>query len=72
MQFGASAALHEAITLEDGKVSQANFNDYPVLRIPESPAIQVQIIDSTLPPSGAGEIAVPVAAPPLAGVAPAL
>jgi isoquinoline 1-oxidoreductase subunit beta len=66
LQFGVSAALYEAITLEDGKVSQANFNDYPVLRIPESPAIHVQIIDSKLPPSGAGEIAVPVVAPAIA------
>ena len=66
LQFGVSAALHEAITLDDGHVVQSNFNDYPVLRMSESPAVQVRIIDSTRPPSGAGELAVPVVAPAIA------
>jgi isoquinoline 1-oxidoreductase beta subunit len=66
LQFGVSAALHEAITLDKGHVMQSNFHDYPVLRMAESPAVRVRIIDSTRPPSGAGELAVPVVAPAIA------
>jgi isoquinoline 1-oxidoreductase beta subunit len=57
--FGLSAALLGAITLEDGRVQQDNFDGYPVVRLDESPAIEVAIIDSTEKPSGIGEPGVP-------------
>ncbi len=53
--FGISAALHGEITLKDGRVEQANFDSYPVLRIDEAPAIEVHIVPSEEPPGGMGE-----------------
>jgi isoquinoline 1-oxidoreductase subunit beta len=66
LQFGASAALYEAISIEAGRVVQSNFSDYPLLRIASSPMTDVQILPSSAPPSGAGEIAVPPVAPAVA------
>jgi isoquinoline 1-oxidoreductase beta subunit len=53
--FGITAALHGEITLKDGRVEQANFDTYRMLRIDEAPAIEVHIIQSTEPPGGIGE-----------------
>ena len=61
--FGVSAALMNAITLRDGAVIESNFHDFPVQRIADAPAITVSIVESALPPGGAGEPGiVPVAA----------
>lgn len=64
--YGLSAALHGAISFEDGKVVQSNFDDYSVLRMNEMPAVEVHILPSTNKPSGVGEPATPVIAPALA------
>jgi len=66
LQFGASAALYEAISIEAGRVVQSNFSDYPLLRIETSPMTDVQILPSSAPPSGVGEIGVPPVAPAVA------
>jgi isoquinoline 1-oxidoreductase beta subunit len=63
--FGLSAALHGEITLEEGRVVQSNFHDYPVLAPAESPEIDVTLVDSDYPPGGAGEPGVPPVAPAL-------
>lgn len=57
--FALSAALHGEITLKDGKVEQSNFHDYPVLRMAQSPEIEVHIVTSDKDPSGVGEPGVP-------------
>ena len=64
--FGLSAALYGAITLKDGAVEQSNFNDYPVLRMNEMPAVEVHIVPSTEKPTGVGEPGVPPIAPAVA------
>jgi isoquinoline 1-oxidoreductase beta subunit len=64
--FGLTAALKSEITLKDGRVQQNNFDDYPMLRIFESPKVKVYIVPSTENPSGVGEPGVPPAAPALA------
>jgi isoquinoline 1-oxidoreductase beta subunit len=64
--FGLAAALAGAVTLKDGKVEQGNFDDYPVLRMNQMPAIDVHILPSTNKPSGVGEPGTPVIAPALA------
>jgi len=53
--FGASAALYNAIDIEKGRIVQANFDTYRVMRIDEAPAIEVYFVDSDQPPSGTGE-----------------
>lgn len=61
--FGLTTALMDRITLENGAVIESNFYDYPMLRIADSPDIAVAVIQSDLPPGGAGEPGVvPVAA----------
>jgi len=64
--FGLSAALHEAITLEDGRVRQSNFDTYPILRMHEMPMIEVYIVESREAPGGVGEPGVPPLAPAVA------
>jgi isoquinoline 1-oxidoreductase beta subunit len=64
--FGLTAALKTEITLKDGRVEQSNFNDYPMMRIFESPEIEVHIVPSTENPTGVGEPGVPPVAPALA------
>jgi isoquinoline 1-oxidoreductase beta subunit len=53
--FGITAALYGKITLKDGRVEQANFDTYQILRINEAPAIEVFIVQSSEPPGGMGE-----------------
>ena len=53
--FGITAALYGEITLKNGRVEQANFDTYQMLRINEAPAIEVHIVKSSEPPGGMGE-----------------
>ena len=64
--FGLAATLKTEITLEKGRVQQRNFNDYPMVRMFESPAIEVYIVPSTEHPTGVGEPGVPPVAPAVA------
>ena len=64
--FGLTAALKSEITLKDGRVEQGNFHDYQMLRIFESPEIEVHIVPSSESPTGVGEPGVPPVAPALA------
>jgi isoquinoline 1-oxidoreductase subunit beta len=64
--FGLSAALYGEITLEGGRVQQSTFKDYPVVRMNESPAIEVYLVPSTQSPGGMGEPGVALIAPAVA------
>jgi isoquinoline 1-oxidoreductase subunit beta len=64
--FGLTAALKTEITLENGRVQQSNFHNYPMVRMFESPQIDVHIIESTEKPTGVGEPGVPPVAPAVA------
>lgn len=64
--YGLSPALLSEITLEEGRVKQSNFHDYPVLRIDQMPDVEVHIVPSTEPPTGVGEPGTPVIAPAVA------
>jgi len=64
--YGLAAALTGAVTLKEGRVEQANFDDYPILRMNQMPAIDVHILPSQAKPTGVGEPATPVIAPALA------
>ncbi|HEY5756343.1 MAG TPA: xanthine dehydrogenase family protein molybdopterin-binding subunit [Steroidobacter sp.] len=64
--YGLSAALTGAVTFKEGQVEQSNFDDYPVLRINEMPAVETHIVPSKAKPTGVGEPGTPVIAPALA------
>ncbi|MBV9747267.1 MAG: xanthine dehydrogenase family protein molybdopterin-binding subunit [Acetobacteraceae bacterium] len=66
--MGLSLAKHGAITFKNGRVQQGNFDDFPVIRVDESPVVtNVYIVPpgAETPPSGAGEPGVPPFAPAL-------
>jgi isoquinoline 1-oxidoreductase subunit beta len=63
--FGLTAALKTEITLENGVVQQKNFHDYQMLRMFESPTIEIHIVPSEANPTGVGEPSVPPVAPAL-------
>lgn len=64
--FGITAALYGEITLENGQVIQSNFHDYPVLRLNNTPKIEVYIVPSKETMGGAGEPGVAPIAPAIA------
>jgi isoquinoline 1-oxidoreductase subunit beta len=53
--FGLTALLYGDITLKDGRVQQTNFDTYQLLRMPETPRIEMHIVKSTEKPGGIGE-----------------
>ena len=53
--FGLTAALYGEITIDKGRVQQSNFNDYRMLRINQTPKIDVHVIKSGEAPGGIGE-----------------
>lgn len=57
--YGLSGALLGDVRIKDGKVEQSNFHDYPVLRMTETPPIEVHIVASEAAPSGVGEPGLP-------------
>jgi isoquinoline 1-oxidoreductase beta subunit len=61
--YGLSAALHGAIRLDQGRVVESNFHDYPVVRITEAPRIEVRLVGGEDPPGGVGEPGTPPIAP---------
>ncbi|GLQ93717.1 xanthine dehydrogenase family protein molybdopterin-binding subunit [Dyella acidisoli] len=64
--FGLSAAMYSGLTLKNGAVEQSNFNDYRVLRINESPMVEVHRVINAEAPGGIGEVGTAIAAPALA------
>jgi isoquinoline 1-oxidoreductase beta subunit len=63
---GLSAAFHEEIVLEGGAVKPGNFHEYPLLRLKESPRIEVYLVPSHDAPGSVGEPGLPPAAPAVA------
>jgi len=63
--YGLSA-MKGAITFDKGRVQQQNFNNYEVLRIDETPEMEVYIVPSTAAPGGIGEASTPAIGPAVA------
>ncbi|MBV9726742.1 MAG: xanthine dehydrogenase family protein molybdopterin-binding subunit [Gammaproteobacteria bacterium] len=63
--FGLTAALYGEITLAKGRVQQSNFHDYRMLRIDQTPPIDIHLIKSDAPPGGIGEAGTVAALPAL-------
>jgi isoquinoline 1-oxidoreductase beta subunit len=64
--FGVTAALYGAITLKNGRVEQANFDTYQILRMNEAPEVEVHIVQSSEPPGGMGECGTSAVVPAVA------
>jgi isoquinoline 1-oxidoreductase subunit beta len=64
--FGLSAVLHGEITFAGGRVEQGNFNDYRILRIDETPSIEVHVMPSAEYSGGIGEPGTVVVQPAVA------
>jgi CO/xanthine dehydrogenase Mo-binding subunit len=63
--FGISGALWGEVTLKNGRVQQSNFHDVRVLRMNETPAIEVHLVRSAEAPGGIGEPGTAATAPAL-------
>jgi len=64
--FGLSAALYGEITLDKGRVQQTNFDRYRVVRMNESPTIDITLVQSNEKPGGIGEPATALIGPAVA------
>jgi isoquinoline 1-oxidoreductase beta subunit len=61
---GLNAAWRQELDIKRGRVVQANFDEYPMLRIPDAPrGIEIHFIKTDYPPTGLGEPALPPLAP---------
>ena len=56
---GLSATIYGGITVQNGRTVESNFDTYPMLRLPESPDIIIELVDSQESPEGLGEISLP-------------
>lgn len=63
--FGLSLAQKSKISIKNGLVEQDNFDSYQLLRINETPTVNVRLVNSTAEPAGVGEPGVPPVAPAL-------
>ncbi|MBV9686362.1 MAG: xanthine dehydrogenase family protein molybdopterin-binding subunit, partial [Alphaproteobacteria bacterium] len=61
--YGLSAALYGAITIENGRVQQGNFDDYEMLRLADMPVVETVLAPSGGFWGGGGEPGVPPLAP---------
>ncbi|WND01896.1 molybdopterin-dependent oxidoreductase [Temperatibacter marinus] len=53
--FGMAYFFHSAITMENGRTVEGNFDTNPLPRIDEAPHVEVHIVDSEASPGGVGE-----------------
>ena len=56
---GLSAAMNQAIHIENGKAKEGNFDDYKLMRMKEAPKVEVHLVDSDESPEGLGEMTLP-------------
>ncbi|MDR6220922.1 molybdopterin cofactor-binding domain-containing protein [Deinococcus soli (ex Cha et al. 2016)] len=66
VMMALSSALHEELTIQDGRVVESNFDRYRLLPLRDAPEVEVLLIESGEDPQGLGE---PVMGPAAAAVA---
>ena len=64
--FGIGATLKHQITMTNGRVQETNYHNYQLLRMNETPKIDIVLVKSTENPGGIGEPATAVVAPAIA------
>jgi isoquinoline 1-oxidoreductase beta subunit len=60
--YALGHVLREKITIKDGRVLESNYTDYEVTRMSDVPNIEIKVVSTDNPPTGAGEDGVPVVA----------
>ena len=61
---GLSTLMFQELNIERGRIVQSNFNDYPLLRMPDAPTkIETHFLRTNYPTTGLGEPALPPLAP---------
>ncbi len=70
--FGMSAGLMQEITMDKGRVQQTNFHNFPVVRMNESPKMDIVLVKSSEKPGGIGEPATALVVPAIANALAAL
>ncbi len=60
--YGLGHVLREKITIRNGRVLESNYTDYEVARMSDVPNIEVKVVSTDNPPTGAGEDGVPLVA----------
>ncbi len=60
--YGLGHVLREKIVIKDGRVLQSNYTDYQVTRMSDVPNIEVKVVSTDNPPTGAGEDGLPLVA----------
>ncbi len=70
--FGMGAGLMQEITMDKGRVQQTNFHNFPVVRMSDSPKIDIVLVKSTEKPGGIGEPATALVVPAIANALAAL
>ncbi|MBD23949.1 MAG: isoquinoline 1-oxidoreductase, partial [Candidatus Marinimicrobia bacterium] len=63
---GLSTFMNLGLSIEDGRIQESNFDQYNILRMPDSPIVESHFIDSDFSPTGLGEPALPPLAPAVA------
>ena len=62
---GVGQALGLKVTLDKGRIEQTNFHEYPLIRMPQVPQVEVVFRKTDNPPTGLGEPALPPVIPAL-------
>jgi isoquinoline 1-oxidoreductase beta subunit len=60
---GISTMMGLEVSFENGRIQQANFDRYPLLRVGQAPRVDVHFIESDYAPTGLGEPGIPPVAP---------
>lgn len=63
--MGLTAAIKDGITFTNGVCDQSNYHQYSVMRLNETPKMEIYIVDSGANPGGVGEPGLPPIAPAL-------
>ncbi|UTA69363.1 molybdopterin cofactor-binding domain-containing protein [Emticicia sp. 21SJ11W-3] len=63
--MGLTAAIKDGITFTNGVCDQTNYHQYNIIRMNETPKMEIHIIDSGANPGGVGEPGLPPIAPAL-------
>jgi isoquinoline 1-oxidoreductase beta subunit len=60
--YGLGHVLREKIVIKNGRVQQSNYTDYEIARMSDVPNIEIKVVSTDNPPTGAGEDGLPLLA----------